>query len=75
MNAPLKIGPEIIRVSIKHCRNGKVIKWSYGPGGAEMAVRHLPLLAEAVNKALARARELGLLDDTDNINSRDGGAQ
>jgi hypothetical protein len=78
MSAALKISAEIIRVSIIDCGiKGKLIKFKAGPGGHAMAARHLPLLAEAVNRALAKAHELALLDDTrDNANSRDdGGAQ
>jgi hypothetical protein len=36
----------------------------------------MPPLAAALDKALTKARELGLLDDTrDNINSHDGGVR
>ena len=36
-----------------------------GPKGITMSVRHLPSLAGALTKALATARQLGLLPETD----------
>jgi Transcriptional Coactivator p15 (PC4) len=37
--------------------------------GVAMVVRRLPDLAVAVNKALAKARELGLIDDVEKANA------
>ena len=42
-------------------RDGDVVKPS--KAGLTLAVKHLPGLADAVAKALERARELGLVDD------------
>jgi hypothetical protein len=42
-------------------RDGDQIK--PGKSGIALGVKHLPALADALGKALAQARELGLLDD------------
>jgi hypothetical protein len=77
-------GREVIRVALDQfngCQtiNGRIWhrdseEFKSGRGGLTLGLRHLPALADAVGNALAKARELELLDDThDNINSRDGG--
>jgi hypothetical protein len=43
--------------------------------GVSMVVQRLPDLAKAVNKALAKARELGLIDRTEPADTADEGAQ
>jgi hypothetical protein len=48
-------------VSIKNLYRDAAGELRYGRGGIGMAVRHLPVLAEAVNAALERARALGLV--------------
>jgi len=77
---------EVVRVALDqfnghHTINARIwyregIEIKPGKGGLTLGLKHLPALADAMAKALAKARELGLLDDTpDNINSHDGGAR
>ncbi len=64
---------EVIRVALdkyngRHTINARV--WyrdddtlKPGKSGMTLAVKHLPALADALGKALAQARELGLIED------------
>jgi hypothetical protein len=42
-------------------RDGDTLK--PGKSGITLSIKHLPALAEGLGRALARAQELGLLDD------------
>jgi hypothetical protein len=77
---------EVVRVALDQFKRHRTVSariWyragieiKLGKGGLTLGLKHLPALADALAKALAQARELGLLDDTpDNINSREGGGR
>ena len=80
-NARERIRVELGQYNGRDTINARVWYWDDdvlkpGRAGLTLATKHLPALADAMAKALAKARELGLIEDTpDNINSRDGGAR
>jgi hypothetical protein len=67
-------GRHTINVRVWYRDDDDVLKPS--KSGITLAVKHLPALSDAMAQALAKARQLELIEDTrDNINSHDGDGQ